>query len=150
MTSEWYPPQHNGEPDFSPTNPPIIVTQLNTMVESGTYISFFNNKKLSYGRIIRSFAQQDTSVVSVGVNIYLTRHELGECLGNIDLLPSPYLNRFISVQEIFRTTSYVKINVSDINSIIFVFRSDVFRSNPYEGSSEFFCLRYEIDSQDTI
>ena len=66
---------YSGEPDFSPTNPPITVRNLHHTVEMGTYVTFFNDLKLLHGRIIRSCADA-SSVVMVTLNRYFRRTEL--------------------------------------------------------------------------
>ena len=128
---------HNGEPEFSSINPPITITRLNSTIECGSYISFFNNRQLCYGRVIRSYVDEGNHVVVV-VNRYSSRLQLEEQLENIAILPSKLTNRFISVSEIFRTKTYLNIKLFEINGIIFVFRPYAILSDLYEGSSDFF------------
>ena len=143
---------YSGEPDFSPTNPPITVRNLHHTVEMGTYVTFFNDLKLLHGRIIRSRADA-SSVVMVTLNRYFRRTKLEqhqESAGQSDLLPNPLNNRFICVEELYRTNQFVEVPSTQIHGIIFVFQPDIFFSNVYEGCQQVFCIWYEINNINTM
>ena len=114
----------------------ILINNLHSFVEVGTYISFFVDFKLCYGRIVKASMQYEH--VTVDVNIYTTQSDLEE--DNRGHLPSLIANQFVEVQEIFRTSTFRTIPKEHIHSIVFMFKTDVFLNHPYEGCYEIFCI----------
>ena len=142
--------EQNGEPSFTTSSPTIFVSNLGSAVKVGTYISFFYESRLQYGRIIKAFVSSNGGVC-VTVDKYLMQSDLKVFLVSKELLPSPLVNRFISVQELYRSSvHFYDIPTNHLHGLIFVFNAEAISREGYEGSKRVFCLRYEVSTMNII
>ena len=134
----------NREPLFTNSSE-VFRTNFHQTIEVGTYVTFYKDVNLLRGCIVEHQGGHVT------INRYLTRIELREELGSAELLPAAIGNRFISVDELFRSShSFLSVPVECVNGIIFVFKTSQFFDEPYEGSTQVFCLMYEIDDENVV
>ena len=133
----------NGKPHFSPVSPQILVQNLQYSVEVGSYVSFYHQNSLRYGRIVKSFVAPEDNIVMVTLNRYFTTDEVQSSKSSITL-PPPMSNRFVGVSEIFASSHCLKMQTNFLHGIIFVFKLDVCQHKPYEGSKNIFCMRYKL------
>ena len=140
---------NDGEPNFLCPYSMILINNLHSFLEVGTYISFFVDFKLCYGRIVKASTQNE--IVFVTVNIYTTCSDFEESNGQSPItLPPPITNRFIEVQEIFRTSSFCTIPKEHIHSVVFIFKTGEFLNNPYKGCYEIFFIWYEVNNSNNF
>ena len=60
-----------GEPDFTATNPPILIPNYVNIIETGSYVTYFSKSRLLHGRILKSFARRGNEM-HVRINNYFT------------------------------------------------------------------------------
>ena len=110
-------PQHSSKPPFSTCSVPIHINKLQSIVEPGTYISFYYNSSLCYGQLISSYDQDDVSMCVI--NKYNTCEDILAQLN--DQCPSPITDRFIGVKELFQTCTFIDSFTDILVGILFVF-----------------------------
>ena len=135
-------PESNGEPDFnaSELNNIVPLRNLQSHIELGTYVSYLEEGKESYGRIVK----YENMIITI--NKYFTVSQVKEDIVDDTTIPSAIQNRFIGVREIYRTYYICEIPVEQLHGIIFIFHTNEFMINTYEGSKHVFCLRYEYNN----
>lgn len=132
------------EPHFATVSPTILISNLQYIVEVGTYVSFYNENSLRYGQIVNCYVAAQQEEVMVTLNRYLTR-DVVESTNTLLTLPTQLSNRFIGVSELFVSSLYLDVSSRFLHGIIFVFKPDVFKKYPYEGSENVFCIRYKLE-----
>ena len=141
--------EQNGEPIFSFTSPVIYISKIQHTVELGTFVSYYRNDRLEYGQIISSFSANGS--VCVKVKKYIMRSDVEEqMVSSVGLLPSPLTNRFISIEDIFRTRTFFDVFPDHLNGIIFVRRTEDILYEGYKESKNVFCLQYEKNERNTF
>ena len=96
------------EPHFATVSPTILISNLQYIVEVGTYVSFYNENSLRYGQIVNCYVAAQQEEVMVTLNRYLTR-DVVESTNTLLTLPTQLSNRFIGVSELFVSSLYLDL-----------------------------------------